>query len=140
MKIGVLSGASSVRRVVCCLAMFALSLGVSCPSTLASEAGGAAALTSVDPLEIPADDTSISVVDSNVVDEAGESIGEITALILTPSNEPIFAILSVGAFLGVGQKFVIVRTSALKLVDGKSMLLGGTKASLTALPSYARRE
>jgi len=129
-----------VTGAACRLALFALLLGASCLLATASEAGQPADLASVDPMDIPADDRSISVIDSDVVDEDGDSLGQITALILSPSNQPMFAILSVGAILGVTQKFVIVRASALKRADGKTILVGGTRASLAALPSYARAE
>jgi hypothetical protein len=47
-----------------------------------------------------------------------------------------FAVLSVGGFLGMGTKYVVVPYSSLKVGDKKMVLHGATKESLKALPEF----
>jgi hypothetical protein len=45
-------------------------------------------------------------------------------------------VLSVGGFLGVGTKYVVVPYSSLQVHDKKMILPGATKDSLKALPEF----
>lgn len=76
------------------------------------------------------------VVGSTVINEAKLPIGKIDDLIVTPSDKVPFAVLSVGGFLGIGDKFVVVPYSVLEVQDKQMMLRGATKESLMALPEF----
>jgi sporulation protein YlmC with PRC-barrel domain len=76
------------------------------------------------------------VVGSQVFNETGTSIGKIDDLIVTPNETVPFAVLSVGGFLGVGSKFVVVPYSALDVQDKKIVLRDATKDSLKILPEF----
>ena len=62
----------------------------------------------VDPQSLATGYRTSKVVGSTVFNEANESIGTIDDLIVTPSEKVPFAVLSVGGFLGMGSKFVVV--------------------------------
>jgi hypothetical protein len=76
------------------------------------------------------------VVGSAVYNEANEKVGTIDDLIVTPGDHVPFAVLSVGGFLGVGTKYVVVPSSALEVADKKMLLRGATKETLKALPAF----
>jgi len=76
------------------------------------------------------------VVGSNVYNEANEVIGTIDDLIVTPTDKVPFAVLSVGGFLKMGDRLVVVSSSSLEAKDKKMLLRGATKASLMKLPEY----
>lgn len=76
------------------------------------------------------------VVGAAVYNEANEKVGVIDDLIVTPSERVPYAVLSVGGFLGMGTKYVVVPYSSLQVVEKKMRLPGATKASLKALPEY----
>ena len=76
------------------------------------------------------------VVGSSVLNEANETIGSIDDLIVTPTDQVPFAVLSVGGFLGMGTRYVVVPANALSVVDKHMVLRGATKESLKALPSF----
>ena len=76
------------------------------------------------------------VVGSTVVNEANEVVGKIDDLIVTPSDKVPFAVLSVGGFLGVGTKFIVVPSSSLEVKDNRMLLRGATKETLNALPAF----
>jgi hypothetical protein len=64
------------------------------------------------------------VVGSTVVNEANETVGTIDDLIVTPTEKVPFAGLSVGGFLGMGTKYVVVPFSSIQVKD-KQMVLPG---------------
>jgi hypothetical protein len=47
-----------------------------------------------------------------------------------------YAILSVGGFLGMGTKYVVVPFNSLQMQDKKVVLPGATKEALKALPEF----
>ncbi len=93
-------------------------------------------LTRVDPATLATGYRTSKVIGSQVVNEAGENVGTIDDLIVTPTNKVPFAVLSVGGFLGMDRKLVVVPTSSLAVADKKMMLRGATKESLLALPEF----
>ena len=93
-------------------------------------------LMKVDPQSVATGYRTSKVVGSSVVNEANETVGTIDDLIVTPNEKVPFAVLSVGGFLGVGSKYVVVPFSALQVKDKRMMLPGATKDSLKSLPEF----
>jgi hypothetical protein len=94
------------------------------------------ALMKVDPATLATGCRTSKVVGSTVVNEANETVGTIDDLIVTPGEKVPFAVLSVGGFLGMGTKYVLVPFSSLQVMDKKMVLPGATKESLKALPKF----
>jgi hypothetical protein len=90
----------------------------------------------VDPQSLATGYRTSKVVGSTVVNEANETVGTIDDLIVTPSEKVPYAVLSVGGFLGMGTKYVVVPYSALEVNDKRMMLRGATKESLKSLPEF----
>lgn len=90
----------------------------------------------VDPASVATGYRSSKVVGSIVVNELGETVGTIDDLIITPSDTVPYAVLSVGGFLGMGKKYVVVQASALQVRDNKMVLVGATKDALKSLPEF----
>ena len=79
------------------------------------------------------------LVGSKVYNNANENIGSIEDIILKPDGSMDEVVLSVGGFLGMGDKYVSVPFSDLKITrDGTSLktITNGTKDSLKAQPAY----
>jgi sporulation protein YlmC with PRC-barrel domain len=76
------------------------------------------------------------VVGSNVVNDANETVGKIDDLIVTPNDKVPFAVLSVGGFLGMGKKYVVVPYDTLEMKNKHIVLHGATKESLKGLPEF----
>jgi PRC-barrel domain len=93
-------------------------------------------LMKVDPTTLATGYRTSKVVGSTVVNEANETVGTIDDLIVTPSEKVPFAVLSVGGFLGMGTKYVVVPFSSLQVKDKRMLLPGATKDSLKALPEF----
>jgi hypothetical protein len=67
-----------------------------------------AAIMKVDPATVATGYRVTKVDGSTVVNEANETVGTIDDLIVTPNEVVPFAVLSVGGFLGMGTKYVVV--------------------------------
>ena len=93
-------------------------------------------LMKIDPSTLATGYRTSKVVGSTVFNEANETVGKIDDLIVTPTEKVPFAVLSVGGFLGIGTKYVVVSFSSLQVKDKKMVLPGATKDSLAALPEF----
>ena len=93
-------------------------------------------LMKVDPASLATGYRTSKVVGSTVVNEANVTVGTIDDLIVTPGEKVPFAVLSVGGFLRMGTKYVVVPFSSLQVKDKQMVLPGATKDSLNALPPF----
>jgi hypothetical protein len=94
-------------------------------------------IAKVDVQTVSAGYRASKVIGSNVVNEANETIGKIDDLLVTRDGKEPYAVLSVGGFLGIGARLVVVRYDSLRFdPDNKIVLPGGTKDGLTMLPAF----
>lgn len=72
------------------------------------------------------------------MNDKGENIGRIDDFIFGRDNGPVFAVLSVGDFVGLGDELVAVPFRSLKLDDpsGNIVLPGASRAALQKLPVF----
>jgi hypothetical protein len=103
---------------------------------LAQGAKQTLAIMKVDPASLATGYRTSKVVGSTVTNEANENVGTIDDLIVTPGDKVPFAVLSVGGFLGMGTKYVVVPYNSLEVRDNKMVLVGATRDSLKALPEF----
>jgi sporulation protein YlmC with PRC-barrel domain len=93
-------------------------------------------LVKLDVQKLAAGYRASKVIGSNVVNDAGETIGTINDLLVSDDGKKPYAVLSIGGFLGMGTHLVVVPYETLKFADNKVMLPGGTKAGLKTLPEF----
>ena len=117
------------------LPLLFLSLAAATPA-FAQGAPQTVGLARIDAQSVATGYRTSKVIGSTVVNETNETIGKIDDLIVTPNERVPFAVLSVGGFLGLGSKLVIISFGALKPGDRHMVLPGATKASLKALPDF----
>ena len=65
-------------------------------------------LAKVDITQVSAGYRASKVIGSTVLNDANESIGTIDDLLVSPDGKATYAVLSVGGFLGMGSKLVVV--------------------------------
>lgn len=107
-----------------------------CASAFADSGIHASGLAQVDSQALSSGNRATKVVGSTVVNEANDTVGTVDDLIITPVEKVPYAVLSVGGFLGVGSKYVVVPYSSLRVRDKKMLLAGATKDSLRSLPAF----
>jgi hypothetical protein len=93
-------------------------------------------ITKVDVQKVAAGYRASKVIGSSVVNDANQTIGKIDDLLVTRDGKEPYAVLSVGGFLGMGTRLVVIRYDSLKFPDNKIMLPGGTKDGLKMLPAF----
>jgi hypothetical protein len=93
-------------------------------------------LAKVDVQTLAAGYRASKVIGSNVANEAGETIGKVDDVLVSSDGKQPYAVLSVGGFLGMGNRLAIVRYEELKFDNGKVTLTAGTKEGLKMLPEF----
>jgi len=97
-------------------------------------------LMRVDPATLATGYRTSKVVGSTVVNEANETVGTVDDLIVTPNEQVPFAVLSVGGFLGMGERLIVLPYSSLQVREKRMVLPGATKDSLKTLPEFTYKE
>jgi sporulation protein YlmC with PRC-barrel domain len=116
------------------LAINALAAGILATASIAAIPAFAA-----DNMQTAEELRTSKLVGSKVYNNANENIGSIDDIILKPDGSMDEVVLSVGGFLGMGDKYVAVPFSNLKITqdgNGFKVVTDGTKDSLKALPAY----
>ena len=93
-------------------------------------------IAKVDVQKVAAGYRASKVIGSSVLNDANETIGKIDDLLVTRDGKEPYVVLSVGGFLGMGTRMVVIRYDSLKFADNKIVLPGGTKDGLTMLPAF----
>ena len=126
---------ATLKRLIAFAAIVAVTAGFS-GWAIAQGTPQTVALMKVDPQSAATGFRASKIVGSSVVNEANETVGSVDDLIVTPNEKAPFAVLSVGGFLGLGTKYVVVPFGSLHMQDKKIVLQGATKDALKALPEF----
>ena len=77
------------------------------------------------------------VIGADVVNAEGETVADIVDLVKKTGEEPIYAVLSVGGFLGIGDKKVVVELVELDVTpDGQIVMANASEEQLKNMPAY----
>ena len=110
--------------------------------SLALLAGGAGAqglpqtVEKVNVQKLAAGYRASKIIGSSVLNDAKQTIGKVDDLLVSPDGKQPYAVLSVGGFLGMGSRLVVVPFDDLKFASKKAQLPGGTKEGLEKLPMF----
>ena len=76
------------------------------------------------------------IIGASIVNDTNDKIGTIDDLIINRADRVPYAIVSVGGFLGMGDRLVAVPMQELQFSMDKTLLSGATKDMLKALPEF----
>lgn len=93
-------------------------------------------LAKVDPQTVATGYRGSRIIGASVVNDANDSIGKVDDILISADGTAPFAVLSVGGFLGMGNRLVVVPYSSLRFADGKILLASANKDELRALPEF----
>jgi sporulation protein YlmC with PRC-barrel domain len=125
-------------RIIVLVAFMSLMVAAGAADSVAQTAGSSVVSVSVAELREVATGWSAKkqILGKDVYNDAGDKIGDINDLIVTPSRSLSYAIVGVGGFLGIGEHNVAVPVSKFKQQMGKITLPGATKDALKAAPKF----
>lgn len=100
--------------------------------------GAKQVVTSIDVQSVATGYRSSKIIGADVTNEKGEAVGKIDDVIISKDQRALFAIVSVGGYLGIGDKLIAVRYEELRpTADNKGLILtGATKDGLKSLPEF----
>ena len=93
-------------------------------------------LTKVDVVKVSTGYRASKVIGSSVVNEANDTVGKVDDIIIGQDGKTPYVVLSVGGFLGMGDKLVVLPYEQLKTMEGKILMPGATKDALKDLPKF----
>lgn len=93
-------------------------------------------LTQVDPVVLATGFRASKVIGAEVYNDEKQEIGKVDDLIITVKDAAPYAVISVGGFLGMDKRHVVVPASALEVIGKQLILHSATKETLKALPAY----
>ena len=94
-----------------------------------------AALTLMLALPAAAQTRASKLIGAPVVNDANETVGKVDDVILG-DDRTSYVVLSVGGFLGVGNKLVALPYEAIRKIDEKLVMPGASKDALKSLPEF----
>ncbi|MEY2690343.1 MAG: hypothetical protein RL375_4543 [Pseudomonadota bacterium] len=71
-----------------------------------------------------------------VYNEAGQKVGKVEDLIISPDKNVSYLIVGAGGFIGIGRHDVAVPVAQIKDQGGRLVMAGATKDALKALPAF----
>lgn len=75
-----------------------------------------------------------------IVNEAGEDIGEVDAIVRNMSTDEVHAVVSVGGFLGIGDKDLVIPLTSLQVKEQQLVApFAGEEEAAQAWPEYEER-
>jgi sporulation protein YlmC with PRC-barrel domain len=87
--------------------------------------------------DVAYDITATNLMDMKVIDQTGKKIGEIDDLILSTKEKVAYAIVSVGGFLGVGDKLVSIPFQDIEIRKAKKeAVINLSKQELEKMPEF----
>ncbi len=123
-----------MRRIVLVVFM-SLVIGAGAADSVAQTAG--VSVSTVELRDIAAGwSAKKQILGKGVYNDAGDKVGEINDLIVTPNKALSYAIVGVGGFLGVGEHQIAVPVGKFKQEKDKIVLHGATKEALKAAPKF----
>ena len=124
-------------RIVLVAATLAAATALAAPSlVLAQGTPQTVQLTKVDIVKVSTGFRASKVIGSSVVNDANDTVGKVDDVIIGQDGKSPFVVLSVGGFLGLGNRLVVLPYEQLRTTGDKIVLPGATKDALKALPEF----
>jgi sporulation protein YlmC with PRC-barrel domain len=127
----------TVQEVAMRLMLVAAAIAVAVPLTVQAQGTPQTVqLTKVDIVKVATGFRASKVIGSSVYNDAGDTVGKVDDVIIGEGGKEPFVVLSVGGFLGIGDKLVVLPYAQLKTMDHKIVMPGATKEALKDLPTF----
>jgi sporulation protein YlmC with PRC-barrel domain len=125
-----------MRHVLATVAIITATVLAAPALVLAQGAPQTVNLTKVDVVQVGTGYRASKVIGASVVNEANDTVGKVDDIIIAQDGKSPFVVLSVGGFLGMGSKLIVLPYEQLKATENKLLLPGATKDALKDLPEF----
>jgi sporulation protein YlmC with PRC-barrel domain len=78
-----------------------------------------------------------TLMGKTIYNEAGQKVGTVEDLIISPDKSLTYVIVGAGGFVGIGRHDVAVAVTQIQDKAGKLVMAGATQATIKAMPSFA---
>jgi len=95
-----------------------------------------AQVTVIEPATVMKGYRASKIVGMTLTNEANETVGKIDDLVIRADDKAVVAIVSVGGFLGVGDRLVAVPYQSISWRENTGVLPGATKERLKTFPEF----
>lgn len=127
-----------MKKTLTAVALSALLASATVPAFAQTAAAPAAPTAAAPTTPAGSEMRAGDLIGAEVTNSVGETVGEVQDLVFGPDQKLSAAIVSVGGFLGVGDKLVSIALSDIQVTpkeDGEfQVLVSATKDELTAMP------
>jgi putative membrane protein len=107
--------------------------------TETTSSGAAATQEAARPANPLGEMTANDLIGQKVVNKNGDKVGKIDDIVLNSNDKAVLAVISVGGFLGIGDRLVAVPFDQLQLDKDKAILMSSaTEEQLKAMPEYKK--
>jgi sporulation protein YlmC with PRC-barrel domain len=77
-----------------------------------------------------------SLMGKTVYNDAGDKVGKVEDLIISPDRNLSYVIVGAGGFIGIGRHDVAIPVSQIQAQGGKIVMSGATKDAVKAMPEF----
>lgn len=77
-----------------------------------------------------------SLLGKTIYNDAGQKVGKVEDLIISPDTNVSYVIVGAGGFIGIGRHDVAIPVSRIQDQAGKLVMAGATKETIKALPEF----
>ena len=121
-------------------ATLALAATVSAASPAAAQVAGGSTTVGISVIESTQIATGWSVkktlLGKTIYNEAGQKIGKVADLIISPDRKVSYVIVGAGGFIGIGRHDVAIPVTQIQDLTGRLVMPGATKETLKSLPEF----
>src|SRR5262245_10550252 len=114
----------------------ATALTLLAPVAASAQTATVTQVTVIEPAQIMKGYGGSTIVGHTPVNDANETVGKVDALVIRADDKVVVAIVSVGGFLGVGDRLVAVPYESIAWRENTGVLPGATKERLKTFPEF----
>jgi len=93
-------------------------------------------VTLIEPATVMKGYRASKIVGTTLTNEANETVGKIDDLVIRSDDRVVVAIVSVGGFLGMGDRLVAIPYDSIAWRENSGVLPGATKERLKTFPEF----
>ena len=131
-----------MKKNFCRLSLSTLALAAACALAAPAMAQVAGATTTVDATVTATTQLALgwsakkTLLGKNVYNDAGQKVGKVQDLIISPDRSVSYVIVGAGGFIGIGRHDVAIPVAQIQDQAGRLLMAGASKDMIKAMPEF----